>query len=135
MVSFSPIHPLIPRCLGSPLRTATRTYSTPSTIYSVTSSLVSAGGLWTVQEYQVVTVGMTIETRPFRTFASVNRREPVRIWCEYANTRRLRPLRQSHTTSDEISACEYGANVVRMCENLGEHVRPGPEYACGATSR
>ena len=53
----------------------------------------------------------TIETRPFRTFASVNRREPVRIWCEYANTRRLRPLRQSHTTSDEISACEYGANV------------------------
>ena len=44
-------HPLIPRCLGSPLRTATRTYSTPSTIYSVTSSLVSADGLWTVQEY------------------------------------------------------------------------------------
>ena len=56
-------------------------------------------------------LGTTIETRPFRTFASVNRREPVRIWCEYANTRRLRPLRQSHTTSDEISACEYGANV------------------------
>ena len=53
----------------------------------------------------------TIETWFFRTFASVNRREPVRIWCEYANTRRLRPLRQSHTTSDEISACEYGANV------------------------
>ena len=56
-------------------------------------------------------VHTAIETRLFRTFASVNRREPVRIWCEYANTRRLRPLRQSHTTSDEISACEYGANV------------------------
>ena len=26
------------------------------------------------------------------------------------------------------------ANVVRMCGNLGEHVRPGPEYACGAIS-
>ena len=22
------------------------------------------------------------------------------------------------------------ANMVRMCENLGEHVRPDPEYAC-----
>jgi hypothetical protein len=28
----------------------------------------------------------TIKSRIFRTFASVNRREPVRIWCEYANT-------------------------------------------------
>ena len=26
------------------------------------------------------------------------------------------------------------ANMVRMCENLGEHVRSGPEYACGAGS-
>ena len=79
----------------------------------------------------------TIERWPFRTFTCVNRREPVRIWCEYANTRPLRPLDQSHTTSQMrfISACEYGANMVRTCENLGEHVRPGPEYACGATSR
>jgi hypothetical protein len=23
--------------------------------------------------------------------------------------------------------------MVRICENLGEHVRPGPEYACGTT--
>ena len=60
---------------------------------------------------KMLTSDTTIETWSFRTFASVNRREPVRIWCEYANTRRLRPLRQSHTTSDEISACEYGANV------------------------
>jgi hypothetical protein len=32
---------------------------------------------------------MTIETRPFRTFASVNRREPVRIWCEYGANMRI----------------------------------------------
>ena len=65
----------------------------------------------TVVTYNTSALETTIETCIFRTFASVNRREPVRIWCEYANTRRLRPLRQSHTTSDEISACEYGANV------------------------
>ena len=49
-----------------------------------------------------------------RLFASVNRREPVRIWCEYASTRPLRPLYQSHTTSYEISACEYGANIRKL---------------------
>ena len=27
----------------------------------------------------------TIETRLFRTFTSVNRREPVRIWCEHVH--------------------------------------------------
>jgi hypothetical protein len=30
---------------------------------------------------------MTIERCPFYTFASVNRREPVRIWCEYMRIR------------------------------------------------
>ena len=27
----------------------------------------------------------TMETRLFRTFTSVNRREPVRIWCEHVH--------------------------------------------------
>jgi hypothetical protein len=57
-----------------------------------------------------------------RVFASVNRREPVRIWCEYANTRPLRPLHQSHTTSDTPQMRSQLANMVRMCANLGEHV-------------
>ena len=48
---------------------------------------------------------------PFLFFANI-----VRI---YANTRPLRPLDQSHTTSDEISACEYGANNARIVWRVG----------------
>ena len=91
---------------------------------SETPSLAWHVVIYNDREY--IPVITTIETRPFRTFASVNRREPVRIWCEYANTRRLRPLRQSHTTSDErMSRRASGIYAPRV------RADPAATLACG----
>ena len=69
----------------------------------------------------------TIETRIFRTFASVNRREPVRILYG-ANMR----IRVGYVRYAKVILPQMRfrlANMVRMCENLGEPVRSGPKYA------
>jgi hypothetical protein len=69
----------------------------------------------------------------FRTFAraSVNRREPVRIWREYAvHVRYVRYIKVIPQN------CEYGEEHggIRGNENSRTRVRFSSEYACGPTS-
>ena len=90
-----------------------------------------------LQVLQVLRVvgGLSRGSAFFRTFAraSVNRREPVRIWREYAVHVHVRYVRYIKVIPQN---CEYGEEHggIRGNENSRTRVRFSSEYACGPTS-